>query len=184
MVINGEITYTNQDLNRWILEAGRGDRDALRSLYRAVAPTVYAYALSILQNQYDAEDVLHDCFLTVQSSAGSYGDQGKPMAWLMVVTRNLCMRQLRDRKRSRPLEDADLFGSVQPDLMDRVVVESYMSILSEEERQIVILRVLAELRYREIAEHTGSNTSTVRTKYRRAIQKLKASLRKEGIREY
>lgn len=184
MVINGEITYTNQELNQWILEAGRGDREALRCLYRAASSTVYAYALSILQNQYDAEDVLHDCFLTVQSSGGRYGDQGKPMAWLMVVTRNLCMRRLRDQKRTRPLEEADLFGATSPDPLDRVVVESYMSVLDEEERQIVILRILAGFKYREIAEHTGSNTATVRTKYRRAIQKLKTSLRKEHIDEY
>lgn len=134
MVTAEEILYTNRDLERWIRDAGQVDRDALTALYNAVAPSVFSYALSILKNRYDAEDVLHDCFEAVQTSANTYRPQEKPMAWLMTITRNLCLKQLRQQKRTAPLPDTALFGSTNPDPEDRLIIESCMKLLGDEER--------------------------------------------------
>lgn len=179
-MVNDEIICTNRELDQWILDAGKGDREALRNLYTAASPAVYAYALSIVQNHYDAEDVLHDCFLTVQSGA-NYRSQGKPMSWLITVTRNLCMRKLNERKRTQALPEADLFGISDQDPEDRLLIESCLRLLPDQERQIVILHAIAGFKHRQIAAHLGLKLNTVLTKYRRAIQTLKESLRKELV---
>lgn len=162
------------ELDRWIKDIGRGDRDALASLYHATSSAVYAYALSILKNRHDAEDVLHDCYVTVWNSAGTYRSQDKPMAWLMTLTRNLCLMQLRRQKRVLPLESAEGFGHPDADPEDALMLRSCMQVLSEEERQIVVLHAIAGCRHREIAGMLGLKTSTVLSKYRRALQKLRA----------
>ncbi len=174
MVFTEELEYTSRELDRWIREAGQGNRESLRLLYRSAAPAVFAYALSILKNPYDAEDVLQDCFVTVQKGV-EYQQQGKPMAWLMTVTRNQCLKLLRDRSRMVPLPEQEI-GAQLSDPEDRLLARSLLEALEDQERQIVILHAAAGFTCREIGKHLGLKTATVMTKYHRAVQKLKSML--------
>lgn len=172
MVIPQQTDYTGRDLDRWLKAAAQGDRDALQQLYHAAAPAVYAYALSLLKNRYDAEDVLQDCFVTLRTTQ-SYRSQGKPMAWIMTVTRNLCLKKLQDASRTAAAAEEDRFIAVTADPEDRLVIESCMKVLSDEERQIVILHAVAGFTHRQIGSHLNLKTATVLTKYHRAIRKLR-----------
>ena len=53
-----------------------GDKDALADLYNRTRPAVYGFALSIVKNAHDAEDILHDACLQVWNAAGGYRRQG------------------------------------------------------------------------------------------------------------
>lgn len=167
---------SNLELDRWIKKISLGDRDALEKLYHATRPAVYAYALSITKNRFDAEDVLHDCYITVWNSAGSYRPQEKPLAWIMTITRNLCFKLSRRQQRYVSLEDPNRYCREGTDPESRLLVESCMKLLTEEERQIVILHAVAGCKHREIAEMQKLKTGTVLSKYHRAIQKLRAVL--------
>lgn len=50
-------------------------------LYRSTSGAVFAYALSVLKNRQDAEDVLHDCYVNIYQTAQAYRSEGKPMQW-------------------------------------------------------------------------------------------------------
>ena len=132
-----------------------GDKDALADLYNRTRPAVYGFALSIVKNAHDAEDILHDACLQVWNAAGGYRRQGKPMAWVLTITRNLAISRLREHGRTEPL-----------------VQEAVLSALSDEERQIVTLPALTGLRHREIAALLGLPLPTVLSKYSRALKKL------------
>ena len=84
-----------QALDRCIASAAQGGREGLAELYRLTHAAVYGFALSIVKNAQDAEDVLQDVYLQVWQSAGSYRSQGKPMAWLLTIARNLSLSRLR-----------------------------------------------------------------------------------------
>ena len=86
-------------LDRCLLGIADEDPQALADLYDCTSASVYAFALSILKNTQDAEDVLHDCYLHIYSAASGYRSSGKPMAWILTITRNLCLLKLRERKR-------------------------------------------------------------------------------------
>ena len=86
-------------LDRCLLGIADEDSQALADLYDCTSASVYAFALSILKNTQDAEDVLHDCYLHIYSAASGYRSSGKPMAWILTITRNLCLLKLRERKR-------------------------------------------------------------------------------------
>lgn len=165
-------------LDTYIERIKLNDKDALAELYHLSSASVYGFALSILKNMQDAEDVLHDVFLQIYSSASGYKSMGKPLAWILTITRNLCLMKLRERKKTVdiPQEDWKQAFDNLPNVTaeDRVVLTACMEKLSDEERQIVILHAVSGFKHREIAENLSLPLSTVLSKYNRAIKKLRA----------
>lgn len=161
-------------LERWLHRIGQGDRDALARLYREAGTGIYAYALSLLKNRHDAQDVLQDTFLAVWNSAGSYRPQGKPMAWLMTIARNLCYKQLNRAQRLLPLEEGEICTAPGLDPEEALLLQSCMQRLTQEERQIVVLHAVAGWKHRQIGDFLALPLSTVLSKYHRALQKLRA----------
>ena len=153
--------------------------DALTRLYRLVSPSVYSFALSILKNHHDAEDVLQDCFVTIHNSASGYKSHGNPMAWILTITKNLCLMKL--RKRGKEEEAPEGWEDYIPDDQsvsheDKLVLEACLEKLGDDERQIVILHAVSDMKHRQIAELLDLPLSTVLSKYSRAIKKLKKAL--------
>ena len=173
----GRVFVADNDLDRLIVAVAGGDSDALAQLYYETSTGVYAYALSILKNGQDAEDVLQECFLRIQSSASTYRSAGKPMAWMLTITKHLCMEIIRRKKNTAELTYDLNIPESDPD--DRLVVEACLKILTDEERQIVVLHTVSGIRHREVAELMGYPVSTVLSKYRRALKKMKNYLGKE-----
>lgn len=175
-----EIRTDSQCLDECIHALAAGDSSALATLYEEASPAVFGFALSILKNLQDAEDVLQDCFINAYGGAAGYRSQGKPMAWLLTIARNLCMQKLRERKRTSDIPEEDWerylesLDRVTPE--DKIVLSECMNNLTDEERQIVVLHAVGGFKHREIAELTELPLATVLSKYSRAIKKLRKHL--------
>lgn len=163
-------------LDQCIARIAGGDQEALAELYDRTRPAVYGFALSILKNVHDAEDVLHDAYLQVWHAAGQYRSQGKPRAWLMTIVRNLSLSRLREQSRTESLSQEDwqdrfglcpccdgggpadpwcpVGGSGRPGAADRHAP------------------ALGGLKHREIAAMLALPLPTVLSKYSRALKKL------------
>lgn len=161
-----------------------GDRDALAQLYEGTRHAVFGFAISILRNRSAAEDVLQDTYLKVWANAATYRAQGKPMAWILSMTRNLALMKLREkRNRDLPFEeqmDIPFTFDAEEGRLDRIVLELALNTLSEEERQIIMLHSLSGQKHREIAEILQLPLSTVLSKYRRALKKLEKLIKEES----
>ena len=163
---------------------GQGDPEAFEVLYRSTEKAVYALALSILRNPHDAEDAVQETFLKVRAAAHLYVPQGKPLAWLFTITKNLCRDLLRGQSRTEAAPDGaedDLRFSYVSDPTDRLVLEAALKALGEEERQVVLLHAASGLKHREIARDLGLPLSTVLSRYSRALKKLQRYLTEEGV---
>lgn len=164
---------------------GQGEGEALEALYRQTVRAVYALALSILRNPEDAKDVSQEVYLRVRAAAHLYVPQGKPLAWLFTITRNLCRDAQREKGRTEAspegLED-DLRFSYVADPTDRLVLEAALQTLGEEERQVVLLHAVSGMKHREIAKDLGLPISTVLSRYSRSLKKLQRYLTEEGVR--
>ena len=165
---------------------GMGDADAFRQLYHNTDRTVYSFILSIIKNPQDAEEVMQETYLKIWTSAASYQSQGKPLAWIFTIARNLCYMKFREQKRQADLGLDELEGEETgqvclplENLADAMVLQSALEILKEEERQIVLLHASAGLKHREIASSLHMPLATVLSKYNRAVKKLKQYLREE-----
>ena len=163
-----------------------GDQEALGQLYHHARTAVFGLALSILRHGHDAEDVTQDTFVRAWEKAEQYRPQGTPMAWLLAIARNLALMKLRERARTQdlPPEDWESFSIDSHDVTteDRTVLTAALSTLSDEERQIIMLHVTAGLKHREIAQLLELPLSTVLSKYRRALSKLKQKLEGDDAR--
>lgn len=152
------------------------DLNALEELYCRTGASVFGFALSVLKNAQDAEDVMHDLYVTVWSGAEKYRAEGRPMAWIMTITRNLCLQKLREyRKRSDiPQEDWENYISGNPNMSseDKLILAECLKTLSDEERQIIALHAVAGFKHREIAKLLEKPLSTILSRYNRALKKM------------
>jgi RNA polymerase sigma-70 factor (ECF subfamily) len=170
---------STHQLESWIKSAGQGDRNALEKLYDAAAPAVYAMALSILKNEADAEDVLQETFMAIMGGADRYQSQGKPMAWIITIAKNRSYKLHKQNHRYLSLAEENLPACVMLDPDDRILLQSCIKLLSEEEQQIVIFHAVAGCKHRKIAEMLDLPLSTVLSKYHRALKKLRTALDQE-----
>lgn len=170
----------NGELEALIGGIAAGSREALAELYRRTRAAVYGLALSYLKNGAEAEDVAQDTFVKVWAAAPSYRPQGKPMAWLLTIARNLALGRLRTAARIQDLSEAQWSAfSIESDSLtadDRTVLAAALGRLSDEERHIVVLHAVCGLKHREIAQFLGLALPTVLSKYHRSLKKLKTIL--------
>ena len=170
----------NGELEALIGGIAAGSREDLAELYRRTRAAVYGLALSYLKNGAEAEDVAQDTFVKVWAAAPSYRPQGKPMAWLLTIARNLALGRLRTAARIQDLSEAQWSAfSIESDTLtadDRTVLAAALGRLSDEERHIVVLHAVCGLKHREIAQFLGLALPTVLSKYHRSLKKLKTIL--------
>ena len=170
----------------WIKEMAEGSGEAFRRFYAATDKAVYGLALSLLKDRHLAADVMHDTYIRAYEKAGTYRRKGKPLAWLLAITRNLCYDRLRQAGREFPSDGEGLPEPAAPDdvaggSVDRMLLQTALSVLSEEERQIVILHAVTGLKHREIAELLEIPLGTVLSKYSRSMSKMRDELTETGV---
>lgn len=159
---------------------GQDDMAAFEELYLLTEKTIYAYALSIVRHHEDALDIVSETFLKIRSAAHLYQPMGKPLAWMFTITRNLAMDHIRKNSKYyegdfSELEFQNEFSFVK-NIEDRMVLETVLIRLTEEERRIVMLHAVSGLKHREIAKSLEIPLSTVLSKYKRSLKKLKKYL--------
>lgn len=173
--------HTPEEMDDWIYKIAQGDEPAFHSLYEATKSSVYSFVFSIIKNPHDAEDIMQETYISVYQSAISYQSQGKPMAWLLRIARNYALLKLRDQKKHQALSAEEmeqwLETQYQLDHDDKLLLEAAMSVLTDEERQIVSLHSLSGLKHREIADLLDLKLATVLSKYHRALKKLKEAIK-------
>lgn len=177
------ITLNQSTLDTYLQRIALGEKSALAELFEGTKTSVYGFALSIVRNAYDAEDVLQETYVKIWSAADGYCSQGKPMAWILTIAKNLATSILRERYKVAdiPEEDWHMYYADSPAVSseDRLVLAAAMKQLADDERQIVMLHAVTGLKHIEIAKLMTLPLSTVLSKYNRAKKKLKNIL-KEG----
>lgn len=166
------------DVDNLIKKIAEGDKSALSDLYAETRAAVYGFALTMTRNRDDAEDILQDTYIKIWQNAVNYQAQGTPMAWILAITKNLSLMKLREHRHKQDLapEEWDtLFHDADPSatIDDRHLLEAALTILSDEERKIVLLHAISGLKHREIAELLSMALATVLSKYHRGLKKLR-----------
>ncbi|MFY9286619.1 MAG: RNA polymerase sigma factor [Tissierellaceae bacterium] len=179
-------TPSNKDevLEKLIIDIAGGSKNALEELYRQTDSSVYGFALSILKRPHEAEDVMHDAYVRIYESAGGYRPQGKPMAWILTIVRNLSLARFRSKDSSNLSLMEDWLETDDNDFteasLDQIILSRVLRNLSDEERQIVILHSISGLKFKEIAYVLEIPLSTTISKYHRSLSKLRRILKEEA----
>ena len=157
----------------------REDSAAFERFYRSTDRTLYTYILSLTRNHHDAQDVMMDTYLKVRANAHRYVPQGKPLAWVFTIARNLVRSRQREAARETlygDVTEVELAFPATDTQDDALALREAMTVLSEEERQIVLLHAVSGMKHRELSELLELPLSTVLSKYARALAKLKKAM--------
>jgi len=172
------------------LEAGRlvvrfqqRDQAAFVALYERYADDVCGYARSIVGGHEDAEDVTHEVFLRALQGLSTYERRETPFrAWLLTVTRNVALRRRAEQARCEPVADDELFDRmVEPAVFETQAAEggelaALVAELPAAQRQVVVLRFLADLSPAETATVLDRSPEAVRQLQCRALRTLRGRL--------
>lgn len=175
-----------------IRRAAAGDDGAFEKLVLAHQKQVYNLCLRLSGSPEDAYDLSQEAFIKAWRGLAQYQFGAEFSTWLYRLTRNVCIDHLRRLRRqpSVPLEteqDGELIELPLPDSApgpeeralhgekQRVLAEA-MQALAEEQREILILRVVNDLPYEQIAEILGLPLGTVKSRLARARIQLKKIL--------
>lgn len=170
------------DLEELLRQIALGSQQAFEELYRATDSAIYGYALSLIRNHHEAQDIMMDTYLKIRCAAHLYMPMGKPMAWILTITKNIARTKLRSAGRQIPLDDLEeTTPSFDRDSEEAVALEQAMKVLGDQERQILILHAVTGLKHREIAEMLGMPLATVLSKYARSLKKLKKALEEDNF---
>jgi RNA polymerase sigma factor (sigma-70 family) len=148
-------------------------------MYEKYARDVYRYALAVLQNPADAEDVTQTTFLNAYRSYAGGARPQKPKHWLITIAHNVCRQRFRQSLR-RPHEvklQEEIAEAAVPDEQYSVEdIRRGLSQLSFNQRSALVMRELEDRSYADIAEILGLSISAVETLLFRARRALREQL--------
>ncbi len=172
------------DIRACVLAAQRGDADAFGELYSLYKNEMYRYACIVVGNPDAAEDAVMDAVLEAFKSLPNLRKAESFKGWLFKILNVSCRKHYRDFNNDLPLTEQADFLESDSGWMEQIELgmelEQAMSVLSPDERQIVMMRAVSGIGSLEISETLGISHATVRSKYSRALAKLKNKLEGRG----
>ena len=185
---------TEQEL---IARAKAGDDEAFAQLMRANETRIYNLTLRMTGNPEDAMDLAQEAFLNAWRGLKFFKGDSAFSTWVYRLASNACIDFLRRKKRrqdvslSMPTDEED---DSQPDIPDerflperelerkelRQAVAAGLSQLSDEHRQVLVMREINGLSYQEIADVLDLVAGTVKSRIARARNSLRKILLKSG----
>lgn len=149
--------------------------------YEKIYPRMYRTAYYYMQNKQEAEDAVADAVLTAYEKRHQLRDKDKFDTWMMKILVNRCKKRMKTWFRREEAVDTlppsmEHSLSTDLDLATASAVKQAFWELKDEERFIVALSVFGGYTSEEIADILNKNHSTIRSKYRRALQKMKQKL--------
>ncbi len=166
-------------------QACDGNRDAFGALYALYYKELYSYALYVLGNVPLAQDAVQEAVLAAYRQLNKLRDPQAFRYWLFRILANECRRALREKinaRKTEPLENlAETLQALPEELSLSCELRQALGVLDVTEREIILLHVLGGYKSHEIANALDCNSSTVRSKQKRAFEKLRTVLQTEEL---
>ena len=168
--------------------AADGDQAAWQSIVEAYAPRVFGLIRAQCADPELAEEIVQSAFCTVAQKIGGYEEFGRFDAWVFRIAMNRLRDEMRRRRRqARPMEEASLVGlggsetpseaGIEP--AEQAALQKALSELSEADRQVIDLRHVGGMSFRQIGELLEEPVGTLLARHHRALKKLRALLEED-----
>ncbi len=169
----------------------QGDKTGLKEIYEHYIGYIYRIIFEVLQNKENAEDVTSEFFIRLWDKAEQFKPGSGHRGYLATMARNMAIDFLRKHKKEEltalmqdlgtdPEEEkktsafpVEKDSQVEREVISELTVKQALETLKPGERQIVSLKVLGEMTFKEIAACMGIPMGTVTWKYQNAMKKLR-----------
>ena len=165
------------------------DELAFREIVERYQAKVYSIIFGILRNRNDAEDIAQQVFAKVYFSMGNFDFRSSLLTWIYKITVNECYDYLRKKRVRKLVYESDFSEeesllmqnsesamdhrpAVDTQLAQRDFVLKLLAKVSEEDRNLMLLKEVEGHSVEELAQMTGMNENTIKVKLFRARQKL------------
>jgi len=178
-----------------MLRFGRGEAAAFEFLYQRHESRVFRYLRRNVGNEANANDLMQEVWFAVARGAANYQPTARFTTWLFTIAHNRMVDMVRANRRLQSLDEVDGADSEGSSLLDRLAADGKLepsaqvqtqheaaallnavSQLPDEQRSAFLLQAEGELSVEEIADATGSNFETVKSRLRYARAKLRQVL--------
>ncbi|PKL42447.1 MAG: hypothetical protein CVV41_15020 [Candidatus Riflebacteria bacterium HGW-Riflebacteria-1] len=187
---DGNLSIASMSDDDLIVAIHTGRQFGYEELFNRHSNAIFRYGLSLLRNVSNAEDLLQDVFTTAFAKLDQYHGPGAFKRWLFKICRNLAFNF---RKR-RHLDEAPIEsqpeklldgGEPQKAWLEQLEIEEsakkMLSALNDDLQEIMILRLVEDLSYKEIAELTGLSEANLRQMISRGLNCLRKELSADGL---
>lgn len=158
-----------------IRKVHNGNKEALNSIINKYYDEIYRFCFYLTGCETDSYDITQEVFLKFIRYVDSY--QYKNLkGYLLMIARNLCYDFFRHKKDIVCIEEVTETGKEDSEITvveDGMLLKQALLEISEEQREVIILRIYEELKFMEISKMLGCNISTVKSRYHLGIKKLK-----------
>ncbi|MDD3374537.1 MAG: RNA polymerase sigma factor [Candidatus Omnitrophica bacterium] len=180
-----------QEIAQDILErSAAGDLEAFESLYKVSSGFVYTVAFRVLHRHQDAEEITQDVFVSVYKNLGKFEFRSSFKTWIYRITINAALNRAKknskERKTSVVLNDYQIDSESYKNHQEQMekdssgLAQELLEVLNPDQKACVILRSIEGLSYHEIAESLKIKINTVRTRLKRAREKMSEYYKKRG----
>ena len=160
-----------------------GDRRAFDDLVRHYQRPIYHLAYRYLRSEADAKDLTQRTFLKVYGALPHFRAEASFRTWIYRIAINLCLNELRDRKRGESSDRPEVIDQAlapPPDIesLDAQARGTWLrraiASLPPKQRMVLELRIYDELPFREVAELVGSSENAAKVNFHHAVKRLRA----------
>lgn len=156
-----------------------GDVDRVEALYRQHSAALLLFAIAVCGDRGRAQDALQQVFLNLLED-GKLREIADARAYLFASVRNAILNEVKTRSRGVELEeDSAWFEPPDRDYAAELNLRRALHELPDEQREVVVLHVWAELTFAEIGEVLQISANTAASRYRYAFAKLRQILQKK-----
>jgi len=155
-----------------------GNKEGLREIYDDYSGYIWSVVYGIVKNKENAEDITSDFFIKLWEKADSYRTGGGHRTYITVMARNMAIDYIRKYHREEAadveiMEEGQKESQPEQQVISKVTVEEALKTLNDTERQIVNLKIMGELTFKEISRVMKQPMGTVTWKYQNALAKLR-----------
>jgi RNA polymerase sigma-70 factor, ECF subfamily len=171
-----------EQIKYWVDRAKEYDTEAFGKLYDLYYDKIYSYVYFKLGNRFEAEDVAEQVFLKALESISGFEWKGYPFsAWLFRIASNLVIDHYRSNKYEMVDYEGEIFVDSNTDRcpersalreFNRQEVVNALKTLTEDQRQVIVLRFIAGLTNDEVAKTINKSVGAVKVLQHRALGAL------------
>lgn len=170
--VNSNEDFGN-DINNLIINC-RTSKESLCTLYNLFKKSVFAVAFSITCDYHLSEDCVAETFVRLTQVKRFSAKDGNGRGFILTIARNVALEMRRRYKKECTSFIIQSYGEADKTVEDSIFLNQLMKNLNDKQRQIVVLKCCSELTFKEIAGILKCPETTVKSRYKKAIEILQS----------